>query len=527
MLSSRSNVTLKSPGPVRVFLDLKDEMYKAAVRQDRKGKTPAAGISAICIVVFMTLACVFGTVRLWAWGALPHQQIVDAALTAIPASDELPLRLGSEARHLRDTVEMADWMNSLIVVQENWHVTTEDFPQIGSEYFGNDYLLFPAAPHFFSHMMPQVHQTYGPYFLRALQALRTEDQVNAVRWIGSLLHFVTDSGSPPHTIGLSGPNHTKMENWLDASHIDLRGYRPQLLGHTDGEAVTGLEKRMDGLIARNAAIARKMLPYAQADDRTQVEPMALDCATETARVTADVIHTLLVLTAARANGNGTSMVATVTAPGLTEHPLLPAKLVLLGTEFSTLSSLDYTLPGQYSGSFLLRNLPPGHYHAAIERVGAETLFPPAFTLRAGQQRSFDWHLEGTAPVGNLVPNADFTLRWVTAAAPDHWRHDDKCHCWHSDNIPVIRGGTYRAFAVPRGASTRAVALEWMAQHWKQTDDPAVPVGVTQDPAAATQVTAPAAGVYARFAIVGDEPPESSFSRLVLLAPAQADSVPRR
>jgi hypothetical protein len=62
--------------------------------------------------------CLFTAARLWAWGGPPHQQIVDAALTAIPASDRLPLRLGSETRHLRDTVEMGDWMNSLIVVRK-------------------------------------------------------------------------------------------------------------------------------------------------------------------------------------------------------------------------------------------------------------------------------------------------------------------------------------------------------------------------------------------------------------------------
>src|SRR6185437_13112391 len=238
------------------------------------------------------------------------------------------------------TVEMGDWMNSLIVVQENWHVTTEDFPQVESQYFGNDYLLFPSAPHFFEHMMPEVHGTYGPFFLRALQALRTEDQENAVRWMGALLHFVTDSGSPPHTIGLRGPNHTKMENWLDASKIDLSGYQPRLLGNTDQEAVEGLRRRMDGLIARNAKIARGMLPYVEANDRAHVEPMAYDCAQETARVTADVIHTLLVLSARHVQDDSASIVASVTAPRLAEHPLLPAKLILLGTNFSTLSSLD-------------------------------------------------------------------------------------------------------------------------------------------------------------------------------------------
>ncbi len=481
------------------------------------------GFSRICLPLGAAATCLFVVAKLFAWGGLPHQHIIDAALTALPANDRPSLRLGSEARHLRDTVEMGDWMNSLIVVQESWHVTTEDFPQVGSEYFGNDYLLFPEAPHFFSHMMPHVHDTYGPFFLRALQALRTEDQTNAVRWIGSLLHFVTDSGSPPHTIGLSGPNHSKMENWLDASQVGLRGYQPQLLGKTDAEAVEGLRKRMDGLIARNAEIAKQMVPYAQADDRAHVEPLALDCAIETARVTADVIHTLLVLSVPQADQTGTSLVATVTASALAGHPLLPAKVVLLGTDFSTLSSLNYSLPGQYSGTFLLRNLPPGSYRAAIERPGAETLFTSIITLRRGKQANFEWHLHEASPAGNLAQNSDFALHWVSASAPDHWHHDDNCHCWLSDNIPVIRGNLYRAYATPKAAATRAVTLEWMAQHWKRTDDAATPVATAQDASSSTQVTTPTAAVYARFSVAGDDSPEDALWGIALIPFAQTNS----
>jgi hypothetical protein len=408
-------------------------------------------------------------------------------------------------------VQMGDWMNSLIVLQENWHVTAEDFPQVHDEYFGNDYLLFPAAPHMFSHIMPQVHETYGPFFLRALQALRTEDQANAARWMGSLLHFVTDSGSPPHTIGLVGPNHSKMENWLDASKIDLRGYKPQLLGNNDSEAVEGLRKRMDGLIARNAEIGKRMVPYAQADDRTNVEPLALDCAIETAKVTADVIHTLFVLSSREVSGDKSSLVAIVTAPALVEHPLLPAKLVLLGTGFSTLSSLNYSLAQQYSGSFLLTHLPPGVYRAAIERPGAETLFTSPFTLRNGRQTLFEWRLLQASPGSNQVQNPDFALRWVSSSSPDHWHHDDKCHCWLSDNIPVTHGHLYRATIEPKMPAARTVSLEWMAQHWKRTEDASIDVS-----SEGTTVTAPDAAVYVRFSLAGDQPPATDLLRAAFM-----------
>lgn len=470
-------------------------------------------------------AVTLSALRLFAWGGLPHQQIIDAALTAIPAGDQITVRLGGETGHLRDTVEMGDWMNSLIVVQENWHVTTEDYPQVESEYFGNDYLLFPAAPHFFSHIMPQVHETYGPYFLRALQGLRTEDQANAARWMGSLLHFVTDSGSPPHAIGLSGPNHTKMENWLDASRIDIRDYHPQLLGSTDEEAAESLRRRMDGLIARNGAIARKMVPYAEANDRAHVEPMALDCATETARVAADVVHTLLVLSEKPAPADAGSIVAGVTAPALSEHPLLPAKLILLRTNFSTLSTADDSPSQQYSGTFVLRNIPAGTYQAAIERPGAETLFISSLRVRTGEQAHVAWQLRDTSPAGNIVQNAAFGLHWLSSSAPDHWHHDPQCRCWLSDNIPVIHGKSYLAYAVPAGSSGRAVSMQWMAFHWKRTDDVAVPIPAAQEISGAARITAPPTAVYGRIAITGDGPPQEA-ERTVVLVPAPSSGAPR-
>lgn len=485
----------------------------------RRTSLPAVLTPSLSVLLVVVLSAT----RLLAWGGLPHQQIVDGALSAIPAEDHISLRLGPEAAHLRDTVEMGDWMNSLIVVQENWHVTTEDYPQTESEYFGNDYLLFPAAPHFFSHIMPEVHETYTPYFLRALQALRTEDQANAVRWIGSLLHFVTDSGSPPHTISLKGPNHTKMENWLDASNIDIHDYHPQLLGNTDQEAVEGLTRRMDALIARNANIARQMLPYAQANDRAHVGPLALDCATETARVTADVVHTLLVLSARPVPGDTASLVASITAPHLTQHPLLPAKLILLGTNFSTLSSLDDSSSRQYAGTFFLHNLPPGTYRAAIERPGVATLFLPSFTLEAGQQAHFTWNLENTTPPQNLVPNAAFQLHWLASALPDHWRHDPDCHCWLSDNIPVIKGASYRAYIVPAQSTSRQATLQWMAMHWQRTNDAALPIPAAQQDSGGATVTVPTTAVYARIAITGDDPPQDAFRQAVMIPNPNSNS----
>jgi hypothetical protein len=445
---------------------------------------------------------------LWAWGGTSHSFIIDAALTAIPVEDRIAIRLGGEVRNLHNTVQMGDWVNSLIVARENWHVTTEDFPLVSSEYFGNDYLIFPKAPHTFSHVMPQVAETYTPFFLRSLQALRTEDAINASRWIGALLHFVTDSGSPSHAMPVLDANHSKMENWLDASTIDLRGYHPLLLGRTDAEALVGLQKRMVSLIARNKIIGQKMLPYAQADNRADVEPLAMDCATETAKVAADVIHTLLVLTSGSDDDHTASLVVHVTASSLPEHRLLPAKLVLLGTDYSTLSEAVSEGSFDYSGSFLLSHLPSGHYRAAVERPGSETLFPAEFVLEADHERTVNVTL--TPSHGNLVQNSDFALHWARPDAPDHWHYEPAKKSWLSDNIPVVAGKHY--LAVVAAAGHPEVHLEWMAQHWKTTDEAAIPLPAPDVP---VDVLAPPTAIYARFVVTGKDSPQTCLRSISL------------
>jgi hypothetical protein len=479
---------------------------------------------AVEICGVLLLAIVTG-VPLWGWGSTAHTNIIDAALTAIPSEDGLTLRLGSEARHLRDTVQMGDWMNSLIVIHENWHVTTENFPQVTTEYFGNDYLLFPGGARFFRHDLPDVKNTYLPYFFRALQALRTEDRENSVRWTGSLLHFVTDSGSPPHTISLHTNAHQKMENWLDASKIDLRGYKPALLGTDDEAAETALERRMDGLVARNSAIAKQMVPLADVNDRTSLEPMAMDCARETAKVAADVIHTLLVLSARHEGGDNSSIEVSILAPALPEHPAMPAKLVLLGTNYSTLSEAESIGSSIYAGAFLLRNLPAGTYRAAVERQGAKTYFSEPISLRAGQRATFSWSLVQAAVVNNIVPNADLALNWLTAKGPDHWRYDEAHKGWISDNIPVVAGNSYIASVDRPDGSTARVELEWMAQHWLATTDKQVDLGVAR-PDHPAQIIAPEKAVYVRFVIEGQAPPNISIRQAILIPLGQSSEAGR-
>ena len=395
-------------------------------------------------------------VHVWGWGSKPHSQIVDAALTVIPPADGLSIRLQGEALNLRNDVQMADWVNSLVQLSETWRAGTESFPQNEAEYFANDYLIFPEAPHQFNHSVPR-GIGHVPTILPAGGTGAANRNANQCRTMGgSLLHFVTDSGSPPHTIGLRGANHTKMENWLDASQINIAGYHPVLLGSTDTTAVQGLIDEMHALIAKDKIIALRMTPFAEANDRSQIEPLALACATNTAKVTADVVHTLMILAAQAPASNSGSIAASVSAPSAPMFELLPAKLVLLNTNYSTLSEASSIVGERYQGSFVLRNLPAGVYRAAIERVGAETLLTEPFNVTKGRVSHFDWQMKPSAPQDNLVQNPDFILRWVSRNAPDHWHFDSKDKCWVSDNIPVQAGKAYEFWAEARSTARPSV-----------------------------------------------------------------------
>ena len=366
-----------------------------------------------------------------AWG--PHGEIVQAALSTLGSSDPLKASLGTNANLLVKYVWMADWRGQLQLGR------TETF-------YTDDYLLFPTVTNHSSHICPEVRQTYAPHFHRALQALRTESPLEAARWIGSLLHFVTDTGSPPHALGIQGPVHSKMENWLDAKLILLPGYKPRLLGTNDISSEAGLLQRMDGLIEFSKERALRCRADVMADRRPPVEPVVLECALETARVTADLLHTLGTL--AQSQKPGASLTGIVIRPQLQSPELakVPAKIVLLGTKFSTLT--DPT------GAFVFHHLPPGKYAAVASGPGWVTEAMPVNLPPNGSVRLETINM-AEAGGGNLLRNPSFQLRWVTPNQADGWtltwRPGRPVNAkgpkdWDGEWIPLQIGVTYQLAA---------------------------------------------------------------------------------
>lgn len=366
-----------------------------------------------------------------AWG--PHSEIAQAALDAMGPDDPLAKHLGADTKRLAQYVWMADWRQQLLV-------------RADEVFYSDDILLFPAAAKHYQHICPEVQQTYAPYFRRALQALRTESPRNAARWVGSLMHFTTDTGSPPHALGILGPTHSKMENWLDAKLIHIPGYKPQFLGADDASAEVGFIRRMEGLIEFSKQRAERCRADVDGDRRPLVEPVVLESALETARVTADLLHTLGVL-AAKSSGDA-SLSGQVIAPKI-NHPSLahlPVKIVLAGTTFSTLSEDD--------GIFAFHHLPAGEYRPVISAMGQVMELPPV-KLAVGASIKLDTQdlSEGTG--GNLIRNPAFQLRWVSAEGFDHWsRRKPPARLaganpridWEGEWIPLIKDISYQLSA---------------------------------------------------------------------------------
>ncbi len=370
-----------------------------------------------------------------AWG--PHTEITAAALAVLPDRARLQRYLGADWQRLaRDYCWTADWKEA-----------------VRPDHYAADYLLFPAVPEHPSHMLPEVRRAWDPFFHRALQAVRTESPRDAARWVGSLLHFVQDSGSPPHTTGVGGELHARMERWVDESKISIAGYTPRLLGKTDTEALHGFRERMDRLVAFARLRALRLRPLVEKLESRVNQPLELECALEVARVSADLVHTLFTLGLAEPAAPGAGLHGKLKYTPPPDYAAVPARVLLAGTSFSTTTDA--------AGHYRFRNLPPGRYTVLFQATGFEAEQVKDVELNAGESLEVSPRLRPDAVPGNLVRNARFESRWLRAGQPDWWTRDPRTAArWAGAlvRVPLNRKCTVRVQFQP--GKRASVLVRW-------------------------------------------------------------------
>jgi len=401
-------------------------------------------IASICVWLSSALFAL-------AWG--PHPQITALAVTSLP--DDAPLQdiLGSEDfARLPNYTWMADWGESY-----------RDEGDVA--YYPNDYLIYPPFAYHPQHVMPQVADTWCPFFQQAVWALNSLDSRNAARWVGSLLHFVTDTGSPPHSIGLLGPLHSPMENWVNGSALKIDDYQPKALGDDMASALEGLDQRMRGLVEFSAERAEPLKALIEAEDRAAAGPMITECAEQTARVTADLLLTLGIVAEAEAKKQSSADTADWTldikSTSVAGFESMPARVMLLGTNYSTIADAK--------GSATFRQLPVGDYHAAVARHGS-TIAEIKVTLEAGQHLTSPVELNGSD--GNLLRYGEIGrhLRWSSPDRLEGWQSYNrrgqparltKLKGWSGEPIRVTAGRTVTVTSTWKDpTSPGRVMVEW-------------------------------------------------------------------
>lgn len=435
-----------------------------------------------------------------AWG--PHPQITALAVASLP--EDAPIReiLGSDdLARLANYTWMADWGESY-----------RDEGEVA--YYPNDYLIYPPFAYHPQHLMPQVADTWGPFFQQAVWALNSQDSRNAARWVGSLLHFVTDTGSPPHSIGLLGPLHGPMENWLDGDALKIGDYQPQALGHDLSSALEGLETRMRGLVEFSAQRAEPLKALIEAEDRTGAEPMITECAEETARVTADLLLTLGIVAAAEAEtrtpADSADWTLEIESTAVAGFEKMPARVMLVDSHRATIADAD--------GHATFRRLPPGNYRAIIARHGSSITISEV-TLEPGQQHKSSVTLNSSG--GNLLRYGEIgrNVRWSSADRPEGWQSYRRRG--QPARLTNLKGWSGEPIRVTAG-ETITVASTWK--------DPSAPGRVMIE--WATNAGRGSSYVEAQPALSASGSTENEFTvpdgmgaaRITLLAPGTPDSV---
>lgn len=357
--------------------------------------------------------------KVYCWG--PHDKITKAALEVIPDKDKWIKILGEKN------------FNSLI----NYSWLPDQVCQDLGEFFADDYLLLKTLPFYIEHRddLGQKHslrEGYKPHFYRAFQALRTETPIEACRHLGPLIHYIEDSGAPPHAKPIYTQEHSSMENWIKIEEINIKGYIPKLLGKNVDEAYENLLKRLEYLLNFAKEKAEIIFPLVKSNEREKVEPIVLECALESAKVVADTIYTLFVLGLTHEEYGGI-IKGEIMYPKIPQHEKKGARIILLDNEkFLKLkdklplnvvlfhSSTDYTTFTDPDGHFEFKNLPQNIYRIVAYKIGTKLAISDPIKVENRKITNININLPPSEPPMNLIYNPDFKLFYIWENIPDRW-----------------------------------------------------------------------------------------------------------
>ena len=267
-------------------------------------------------LLFIALAVLSAASHSQAWQA--RQDITQAAIESLSPDDAIIQKLGVETVKLREHLGIPDRRDMLNKEQFVW-------------FYANDYLLFPGSTARREPTRSGLREDALAFFSRALQALRTESVPNAGRWIGALLHFAADCGSPAVAADISGDLRGRMESLVRPKSVHIQGYQPILLGRTEVEALAGLRKRLETLTEFSKQRAELVKPLITAGERAKAEPMVVECAEETCRIAADVLFTLGELATVPGNAHSVTLRGSISGRPGQGIERAPAKVRMDGT----------------------------------------------------------------------------------------------------------------------------------------------------------------------------------------------------
>jgi hypothetical protein len=253
------------------------------------------------------------------------------------------------------------------------------------------------------------------------------------------------------------------------------GYQPRLLGKTDDQALAGLLQRIAGLVEFSKVRAERALTLVSQPkpDRAQVEPIVLESALESARVTADVLYTVFTLGLA-SQPEGASLAGTVTAATLPLRDEHGARIVLLDTDYATLATTAKPRPEgtAWQGSYTLHHLPVGTYRVLAYRTASQYRISEQITLEAGKQTRLDFSLLAAEPAGNIIENPKGRLAYLQPGVPDRWKAAPPAAptIWLSSPAWVKPQTTYRCGAVLKDPAVK-VSFRFQARPDKDGKSP--------------------------------------------------------